>query len=453
LKTGIRSAKRADFMFRSITYTICAVLVAPTAIFGQNPFRTNTPTYLERTIPPLVEQLAAGDYREREKASKAIFALGEAAKPQLKKIALNTPNPEVERRIEVLIAKWDRERLIQPKTVTFQGTKTISGLISEINRQTGYRIGGTAPDEKQTLKVDWKNTTFWVALDEICSATGLQPMAHNQDIDGSSIGLDLTDCFDPHICYAGPYRIVATNFNSNKNLQLSGLPRKVPLPVTQGSLGLNFQIWAEPKNPLVGVGNITIKVAEDDRGTNLILARPNEDRVSGYTPETYRGLNQYFSTEFGKPSKDATNLRRLKGTVGLYLLTETRPLITVEKLTTQKSKKFVSRMIELEIHSVSESSGGSFSVSLTAKKLQPNSDDYTWSQTIFQRIEVYDEDGEKYVNGGTNDQAQGPGVITMTIMFNSPEGRTLGKPAKLVLVEWFSMLRDVDFEFENIPLP
>lgn len=412
------------------------------------------PAVDDRAIQALVEKLAAADFREREKAGRELGTLGDFARPALQKAVEATDNPEIERRLEVLIAKIDRDRLVLPKRITLRGKYSVEDLLKQVTKQTGYAFSPVSNDDKVSMVVNWKAITFWDAMDEIANATGFGIQMGGDDT--NSIGFYQNETFDPHVCRSGPYRFVATNIGTGANRQLSGLPRK-GLPLVQyGNANLNFTLFSEPKNPMLGVATPVLTKAIDDTGHSLLPGA--DDGMNRFSSSYYggggqKGHNLYVSANLAKPAKDATVIKELRGKVAVTLLAGTRPELTVEKLMAVKKKTFVGRTTELTIESVGEPGDGGFPIALSAKLLRPNPEDYTWASALPQRLEVYDAAGRKFVNGGVSAQQQGPGSTSVTVQFAAPEGQKMGPPAKLVLVEWLSVQRDVEFAFEGIPLP
>jgi hypothetical protein len=440
-------------MLRRLTCAAWAICAVSSAAVAENPFKSSGPTPTEKKALALIEKLAAADFRERETAARDLAALGDRARPVMKRVAATTDNPEVERRLEVLIAKLEHAELHNPRRVTFTGNKPIGQLLKEIADQTGYKVNGGPDDEKQRLTVAWKDRTFWEALDEVAEAAGLSVQANDYGEEAGGVSVHANDSFDPHVHRAGPFRVVATNIGSNQNRLLSGLPRKGLPVVNNGTLTLNLMLLSEPKNPMLGAQPVVVTAATDDTGASLLAGDDPNTRVSYYNSANYRGNNQYLYVNLGKPAREATLIKELRGKVQLTLLAGTRPEITVEKLLTVKKKTFVSRTTELLIESVTEPSEAGFSVTLTAKHLHATHEDYAWSNAVYQRLEVYDEDGEKFVTTGATNMNQAPGSVSMTLPFVPPAGRKLGKPTKLVLVEWITAPREVEFSFKNVPLP
>lgn len=409
----------------------------------------------EDRVRRLVARLGSADYREREAAGKQLAREPDRALPALRQALRTLDDPEAARRLEVLIRKLHTERLAAPKRVTFAGDKVpVKDLLAEITRQTGYKLtpAGLGESEKARLSVAWSDTPFWQAVDDVCHRTGLQVSPDGDD--EAVLSVSDNDTYNPHVSYSGPFRFVATNIGTNRNLQLAGLPRKFPPPRPPEFLNLNFQIQSEPKNPIVSFHPPELIRAVDDTGANLVPPRDDDQARSYYAPYMYRGFNQYAGLNLARGGRAATVIKELRGRVTIFLLSDTRPEIVVENVLGVKKKKFVGRTTELEIESVSEGGGG-VSVVLTARQLNPTPDDYSWANSVYQRLELWDDAGVKWTGNVTgNNQANTPGAATLTLTYTPPAGnKRAGKPSRFQFVEWLTHPRDVEFVFKDIPLP
>jgi hypothetical protein len=87
--------------------------------------------------------------------------------------------------------------------------------------------------------------------------------------------------------------------------------------------------------------------------------------------------------------------------------------------------------------------------------LNPKPDDYAWANTVYQRLELWDDAGLKWVGNLTGDNANiSPGLASLTLSFTAPVGnKPAGKPSRLQFVEWLTHPREVEFVFKDIPLP
>src|SRR4029079_2647366 len=91
--------------------------------------------------------------------------------------------------------------------------------------------------------------------------------------------------------------------------------------------------------------------------------------------------------------------------VGIILLTVTSPEIVIPDPVKVTKKTFVGRTMELDFRKLVEhkNNKGNFTFDLTARKLgenDPNRPDYNWSNTVWQRIELLDANGNPYKTFG-----------------------------------------------------
>src|SRR5687768_15220946 len=84
----------------------------------------------------LIGGLGDPDYRKREKAGQALEAKGEKALPHLRRALTSADNPEVARRLAVLVRKIDHDRLVSPRRVTLSvKNKSAKEVFEEIGKQ------------------------------------------------------------------------------------------------------------------------------------------------------------------------------------------------------------------------------------------------------------------------------------------------------------------------------
>ena len=248
-------------------------------------------------------------------------------------------------------------------------------------------------------------------------------------------------------------------------MQLAGVNRQTGLLRPQEYMNLSFQVFSEPKNPILGVTQAELVAATDDTGASLVPPKGDESmrhhRSSMYYNPGYRGHQAYGGVNLVRGDRTATTIRQLKGKVGVVMLAGTLPDIVVAEPEKVKNQKFVGRTVEIDLDSVTEANGH-YTVSLTIKKLgvsDPNNVDYSWSSNIWQKLELIDAQGQKYRTYGPNNINQNVNTVQMTVQYG-PDNRGGPKPAvklgpvvKLVFNEWLSVTHEVTFEFKNVPLP
>lgn len=406
----------------------------------------------------LVDQLGSDDFRVREAAGRELNARAEKALPELRRALAAATDPEVARRLQVLVRKLDFERLVAPKRVTMKMTdKPVKDIIAEFAKQTGYKIQfGGGDDGKHSF--EFTDTPFWVAIDQVAAAAGLN-VYPDYDEDGG-IRAYAQDSYNPHVSYSGPFRFVATNISTNKNVQLSGLTRRGGQPRPPEYVNLNFQVQSEPKIPMLGTSGIELTEAVDEFGGSLIPPRndPNAPFRSHYYNGGYRGYNVYANLNLTRANRNAASMKLVKGKVMVTMLTGTRPEVAVADPLKVKNKKFAGRTAELDIDTCAENNG-TVTVSLTVRRVggDPQQQDWNWSNSVWQKLEVQDAKGVKYRNFGPNQQNNTGNSVTLTMNFGNTDSNgnklNVGPPARLLFNEWLSATHEVPFEFKDIPLP
>jgi len=455
-------------------WTITVLLIATASIGAKEKFLpvppgTPSPLVAEKTdagVEQLIKDLGSDDYRTREKAGRELVAKGEKVLPNMRAALSSTDNPEVQRRLLVMVRKMDFERLVTPKFIKMSfKNKTTKEVLAEISRQTGYKIeyveNGRPTESKYTFEFD--NVPFWQALDKVATAAGCVAI---NDYNDDAIQVSNQESTNPYVAYAGPYRFLATNINSNKNVQLSGINRRGGGQVRQEYMNLNFQIQSEPKNPMLGITQVDLIAAADEFGGTLIPPKDPNNRMNFYNNNgVFRGHNTYGAVNLSRGDKAATTIKILKGKVGINLLSGTIPEIVVSDPLKVKNKTFTGRTVEIEFGSLTEvaNNKGHYQLELTIKKLGVNDpdrgEDFNWMNSVWQKIEVLDSAGKRYHTYGANNFNNNNGAtVQLTIPFNPEDPRTgqpakLGPPVKVLVNEWLSVVHEVTFEFKDIPLP
>jgi len=412
-----------------------------------------------RRVPPaakaqsLIEQLGSRDFKEREKASKALAAEGDKLLPQLKAALGEIESPEVQRRLEVLIEKLNSERSFRPSLVSVDcKNASYKGVLKDVCKQAGYeyRDGGSV-EKKISLKLT--DVPFWEAMDAIADLTGLTIVP--QDDEKKSITAYNNESISPHNCIGGPFKFTASNISSSRSIQLANIPKR-GLNSSAEYIGMGVQILAEPKMPIVGIGAVTLIKAEDDKGISLIppVADTDENRrsIRQYVASNYRSLSQSCSLNFNRGSRDATLIKVLHAKVSLAILVEERPEITVENILEAKKKKFAGNDLDLEVEEVGEANGV-VSLKVTFRQRVATPDDYNWYNTAMQRLVMLDDKGAKMTSNGVTEQSNGAGVMSLRLSFSTPPGKKPAKASKLILNEWITETREIEFKFKDIPLP
>ncbi|AMV29919.1 hypothetical protein VT84_36330 [Gemmata sp. SH-PL17] len=420
----------------------------------------------DAAVEQMIKDLGAEDWRTREQAGRDLTAQGERALPYMRRVLLATDNPEVQRRLAVLVKKLDFDRLVAPKLVTLSAKdRSAQDVVADIARQTGYKIDTSNMQMNTKHSFEFNDTPFWKAIDAVATACGCNVYTEYQD---DTIRLYNQDSVSPYVAYAGPFRFTATNINCNRSVQLSNLSRRGGGDRVTEYMSLSFQVQSEPKNPMLSISQPELTVATDNLGGSMLPPRENNNYAyrSGYYNQGNRSHNHSMSVNLTRVDRGATSIKELKGRVRVELLSGTSPEVTVADPLKVKKKTFTGRTADLEVTTVDADANnkGVYTVNVTAKNRAPvdprRGDDYMWANNLQQRIELSDENGNKYFSYGMQSSSYTPGGYQMTLMFGPDDRRTgrpapfkLGAPTRLVLTEWHTVTHEVTFEFKNVPLP
>jgi hypothetical protein len=411
------------------------------------------PAPAAESIAKLVENLNSRDFKAREAAGKALEARGVDALPGLRSALQATTSTEVRTRLQSIVQNLERVQILSPRRVTLKMTdKPVSEVVREIGRQCGYSMQyqGAA---NRTVTVDFENSTFWEAADYVCNRAGVVMYENDQ-----GLVFYQNEGTWPYACYQGPFKVVANNFSYNKTMNFGPIQRN-PLhnQLRTETLTFSFTLNTEPKLPLMGVGLPKLLEAVDDLG-NSMLEKSNIHEVgysSAYALNNagYRTFRYGMSVNLQWPDKDARMVKRLRCSVPLTLLGEQKPDVTVDDVLMAKGRKISSNTVELQIDDVKEHAKMQYHIKMSVRNTAPGAaQDYSWTNSVHQRIELFDAKGTKYLAQGFNWENSSPNHVQATFMFASPGG-TVGPPQRLVYNHWGLMQHQIEFEFKDLPLP
>jgi len=419
------------------------------------------------TIDPatqrLIDQLADLDFRKRDEAARLLEAMGEKALPAPRP-ARKHSDPEVRRRAADLQAPIESATLLAPKRLTLTlEQKTIAEALEAIGKQTGYAIDLTPgpavkgqPEERSDYK--WKDVLFWQALDEVCRAGGLTVQ---QSFGDSRLRLQAHDRYAPYLCPAGAFCMAAGGFQQTKTVDFSSFPRSNAEVARWDELVFAFYVHAEPRLPLLSLGEPHVTAAYDDENNSMIppagAARdqPNPQLFGYRNGRYYYGGNRMLTLtgqlNLVRPSPKAASLKQLKGTLPLTILAEQKSVVVSDNLTASKGKKHQAGTTTFTIVDVSETAGKQVQLQLLIAEeaaLGNGPNDFTWLNSMWSRLEVYDDKGNRMAHQGGGMGINGPNQANMSMTY--PAG---SKPTKLVYQVWTLLHCQIDFEFKGLPLP
>lgn len=425
--------------------------------WGAEPAAKPTPT-----AEQLIDQLGDKDFRKRDEAARQLEAMGAAALPALVK-AQKHEDPEIRRRVADLIPGLEVAAILAPKRVTLNvEKKPMRQVFEEVTKQTGYKIESYVSNEQQPFDFRIDNQPFWPALDQLCQTAGL---ILQQGYGDDRIRLHHQDGYVPYVCYDGPIRIVANGFQHYRNIDFSFLPRTPQGSRRSDTLNFTFSLFVEPRLPLLGMGEVRLTAAEDDQRQSMLLPNQAAGQPDGGRRWTsrygngYRSYSHQTQVPLARPSEKSQALKLIQGTVPVLLLAEQKPELVTDKVLAAKGKKSTLGSTTFQIEEITETPNKQYQLKMTiSEEGKENANDYTWINSLYQRVELQDEQGGKYQMQGNSWGGNSPNHAQVTFTYanpnnGNPNAAKLGPPAKLVYYTWSTVQHQVRFEFRDLPLP
>jgi hypothetical protein len=444
---------------------LAALGCLPLAFCADPPEKADASAEVER----LIQQLASRDFKVRDAAGKALEARGTAVLPALRQ-ARDHQDPEVRRRLEELIPALEAIATFAPKRVTLDlVNKPVKDAVDEVSKQTGYKI--SFPDgqvnprgDKLVYTFQMKEATFWEAIDKICEVSGLHL---NPGYGDEPFRLFYQDTHTPYVDRNGPFRVVAEGFHFSRSIRFGQLYRNQAQAGVQASESMNFSFYilTEPKLPILGLGEVRLTDVRDELGNSMTLVRGGENQeFGGRRYYRYGGGHRQFQyhaqANLTWPVKAARKVRILKGIAPVTVLAEQRPAIVIDKIREAKGKKFKAGTIEIDIDDVKAAGGAgaankSYDIKMSLRDTSRDnlSGDYSWMESLNQRLELRDAKGNKFISRGNNWENTSPSAVNGTWMFGDPGNAKLGDAEQLIFYNWVTMDHEVTFEFRDLPLP
>jgi hypothetical protein len=413
-------------------------------------------------IDKLVSQLGDRDFQVRQKASRALLALGAPALAELQKLR-SQRDAEVGRRVDGLIASLERAAALTPKRITLHlQKKPIRDVLAEMAKQTGFKIPTSDPSfntpaGKALYSFDFDRTPFWEALDKVCETTGLQQQLNRGN---DTLQLSFQDNYEPFRCYDGAFKVTATGFHFYRNTNLAFVSRNPGNTFNQDSenLQLSLTVAVEPRLPILKLGQVKLLAAEDDQNCSMLANFNYENYYWGrryYYGGQQRSFFQQTSVSMSWPAKSSRTVKRVKGIIPVTLLADQKSTLVTDNLLSSKGKKFQVGSATFAIDDISNVSSNQQQIKISY--MEGDSDnpyDYNRIRSVQQRLEIQDASGRKYPSYVRSFFFNGPGSATFQMYTQAPpKGSKLGPPAKLVYQVWVQMEHEVPFEFKNLPLP
>lgn len=407
-----------------------------------------------------IEQLGDEDFRKRDQAVQLLQSQGAAALPALRK-AINHPDLEVRRRVLELIPSLEMGLILAPRRVTLKASnKSLQDLFTEITRQTGLKVEAWSGNPQQTYSVDFQNLTFWETVDRLSRDAGLVLQYGYGD---DRVRLNQQNGYSPFVVLDGAFRYSANNIHQSRNIDLSIVNRNTGPGQRNESLVFSFTIFVEPRLAILGMGDVKLTSAYDNENNSLLPGHGPQDPDS---MPWQMGIRRWSSGRYGnrsnslqtsvalrRVSEKASSIKVLRGSVPINLLAEQKPVVIADKVLAARGKKVQVGSTSILVQEASETPTKQIQVKLSITEDVKDGNDYSWMNTMYQRIQLFDAKGNQYQTFGTSWGNSGPNHVDLTLTFGQPANGKGEGPTRLVFLDWSTVTHLLAFEFKDIPLP
>lgn len=426
------------------------------------PLAAESPDVLpsNEVLQKLVGELGDNVVATRDAAQKKLEALPAGAVDALRPMLEKTKDVEVKERLTKVVTTLELAQSLKPTLFSIDvKDQPMSKVFEELSKSAGVKleVSGSVQGsdiKNQLVSLKMKDVPFWEGVKQLNEQLGLfcqENWYGNGEMRLHFFASENSNVVPGITTIQGPFKLSLQSlnfsrsvyFNNNRNgngMNQNGFQQSE-------SLNSGFVIQSEPRFPLLGIGQATVTTAEDETGQSLLF--PIMNNRSFHSGGHYRSMSQSFNVQL-KPNAGSRKLKLLEGTVPVTVLVKTTPKITVENLAKVKEATFKQGNTTVVISEVNTDNNRNTSIKMkisenSDKGAQPN--DYTWINTLHQRLEVVDDKGVKMQHMGGNWSNSSNTQVEGTFNFGP------GTPGKFVLYEWVSIVQQVPFKFQEIPLP
>jgi len=463
----------------------------------------------------LVAQLASRSFPEREAATKALFELGPAALPALRKALAENSNAEVQDRAAGLASKIqlasDAMMLTRGKPVAFDfRDRPLNAAVAELRTKLGIPLnlhpGVKDPARLITVKTD--ELPPWQALEKFCAAVGLteqltpdakpeanpltgrRPVRQLQPIeiyDGQQMGVQL-------LGRPGDVVVVLIDGASSPPADRRGGVRVSALPVRYPGSGIDrntgeitLHLDIAPQQGLnwiatteIRIGKATAASGQELRAVwkpdGLQRANPNSEIELGFrvydleTPiPSLRTNPRVLPVIFKTGDGEFKSLRNLEGLILGEIAQPNVPVIVVDDIAGSIGQSFagpgdstltlVSMKIDVKSNSttlVLRASGANQFAGRQFQRRPAGNAEAVLNFQSFAKIRYTDADGKAMPQPPIQmSSSTSDGIrdtYEVTLRFGSGGGKTATQPAKLVLTGTKMIPVSLPFALKDVPL-
>ncbi len=275
------------------------LLVVTSLALGQAEGPQDSDSDLKLQVASLVRQLDDDELAQRVEAEKELIALGPRVLDLLPEVTPRTSAEVKERlrRIRTSLEKTAADAATKTSVVTLKGEMSLSDALAALEKQTGNRIEGS--DERGGMvTVDFKDTPYWKALDDILDQVGLTVNAYG----GYTGALSLTAAPDDalprstHAAYSGVFRFEPVQVTAVRDLRNPAV----------NALRITLEVAWEPRTLPISLSIPADQlVLKDDNGT-VIGGEGNQGSLEGFVQADIPVVE--FRVPFELPDRDSKKI-------------------------------------------------------------------------------------------------------------------------------------------------
>jgi len=237
------------------------------------------PAQDEARIKQLIQELDDDSFEVRDKAEKALVAIGPEAVPQLKVIIAETERQKekAEVRTRALSAlraiefnAKSKQFYTDPKLVTLRAVDAeIGAVLADVEKQTGVKFDAGAIDAKAKVTIDVQNAPLFKVLDDLCRGQDERSYEYRDE----GVRFQRSKFVAYPAAYEGPFRVRVLKLKQE---------RSTDFKASQGQAEVTLEAdWQKYLKPAKRIG-LEIKSAKDDKGAELeVIKGLGDDDANG----------------------------------------------------------------------------------------------------------------------------------------------------------------------------
>src|SRR5262245_21694133 len=227
----------------------------------------------EARIQELLRNLDDDTFEVREKAEKALIAIGEPALVYLKAAVAEAERRKEQTEVRVRaqsairaieLAAKSKQFYYEPKLITFQGADAeIGQVLAELEKQTGVRMDASSIDAKAKVSLNVRNAPLFKVLDDLCRGQDERSYEYRDD----GVRFVRSRFVACPTAVEGPFRIRIVKLKQEWSTDFKSTTTQIQL-----SLETDWQKFLKPARKV----DLEIRKATDDKGGSIEVQKAED---------------------------------------------------------------------------------------------------------------------------------------------------------------------------------